>query len=126
MGTVHTIKNESGIFRIDEKGVMLEYICNPENVFSITEGKPYDIKKLIIPEGITEIPAHAFQFFVIRSELYLPSTLKILQDLALDITSAPDIVIPQNLEYIGYAVMMRGKIKSIKHAKEEMIKWSQI
>ena len=35
METIHTIKNESGSFHMDENGVMLEYVCNPENIGSL-------------------------------------------------------------------------------------------
>lgn len=109
-----TIKNECGTFHVDENGCMRGYICDPKNIYKVTNTIPLDVKKLILPEGITELPEHAFQFYKIQTELRLPGTLRTLQDLALDVMEAPDVVFPGNLEYIGFGVLARARIRSVR------------
>ena len=61
------------------------------------------IKKVVIPEGVTEIQANAFSGCTNLEEVVLPETLNfIYQNVFRDCPNLKDVVLPKSVSYVGF------------------------
>ena len=74
----------------------------------------YDIKKIVIGEGVTEIGQNAFMYTSALTEISLPSTLRTIGNSAFVDTALTSITLPEGLETIGgYAFEYADELTSL-------------
>lgn len=88
--------------------MMLRKINLPEslakfNIYSFANCHWLNVDPLIIPEGITEIPEQCFVNCQSFKKLVLPSTLRVIKDLAFYNTRMEEVTFPDGLEILGEA-----------------------
>lgn len=122
------LRNESGVFECDNKGKLLRFYPDPNNLLDKTReretytfGKSYYkpcIHSLIIPEGVTAISESFFRYGFVEDTIQFPDTLcsigdRMDRDVFAD-THLPDIVIPETVGIIGNFAFGNSVIKSVR------------
>jgi len=81
---MRTITNSSGIFWVDTEGVLCKFECAEKNYFYPFNNPDYRNDKhlnwLHIPEGVTALPAGAFDDYMVFTSISFPETLTKLGD----------------------------------------------
>lgn len=81
---MRTIANSSGTFWVDAEGVLRKFECADQNYFPPLQNpncrNEKHLHRLEIPEGITALPAGAFDGYTVCSDTILPESLTTLGD----------------------------------------------
>ena len=80
---------------------------------SFEDNKWLAVNPLIIPEGITEIPARCFQWCDNLKKIVLPSTLKTIDVLAFYYTRVEEMNFPEGLDSIGFSAIYATDLTEI-------------
>ena len=105
-GTNATWEYDSGTLTISGTGEITTYSTTAPTAYPWYSYNG-DIQKIIIGEGITNIPDWAFAMYENLVTISLPSTLKSIGNSALEETALWNVSLPEGLETIGhYAFMM--------------------
>lgn len=91
-------------------GLALRSINLPSSLRKLGEScfednKWLDIDPLIIPEGISEIPARCFQWCYSLKKVILPSSLKTIDQLAFYYAKVKEMNFPEGLDSIGFSAI---------------------
>ena len=82
--SMRTITNSSGTFWVDADGVMRKFECAEQNYFPPLQNpncrNEKHLHRLEIPEGVTALPAGAFDGYTVCSDTILPESLTALGD----------------------------------------------
>lgn len=81
---MRTITNSSGTFWVDAEGILRKFECAEQNYFPPFQNpncrNEKHLHRLEIPEGVTALPAGAFDGYTVCSETTFPETLTALGD----------------------------------------------
>lgn len=117
------IENTSGLFGMDQDGVLQYYYCNPENMgCGCTQEKPI-VKVLAIPEGVKVIPDDSFRNYTVLWELSFPKTLKAIGaglGGAFSHCNLPDITFGEELDYLGPWAFAGSSLHSLRLREPHM------
>lgn len=117
------IENTSGLFGIDQDGVLQYFYCNPENQgVGSTPEKPV-VKVLMIPEGVKVIPDDSFRNYTVLWELSFPETLKAIGaglGGAFSHCNLPDVTFGEKLEYLGPWSFSGSSLRSMRLRETHM------
>lgn len=106
---MRTITNSSGTFWVDAEGILLKYQCAEDNYYQPLGEPSYRDEKhldwLHIPEGVTALPAGAFDGYKFFMEVTLPETLARLGDSTGGVfrqcVFSHDLKLPQGITFVG-------------------------
>lgn len=117
------IENESGLFGIDQDGVLQLFYCNQDNQgIGCTQEKPV-VKMLIIPESVKVIPDDSFRNYTVLWELSFPETLKAIGaglGGAFSHCNLPDVTFGKKLEYLGPWSFAGSSLRSLRLRESHM------
>lgn len=117
------IENTSGLFGIDQDGVLQYFYCNPENQgIGCTQEKPI-VKVLAIPEGVEVIPDDSFRNYTVLWELSFPETLKAIGTGlggAFSHCNLPDVTFGEKLEHLGHWSFTGSSLRSLRLRETHM------
>ncbi|GAB6975597.1 hypothetical protein JCM15124A_05040 [Prevotella falsenii] len=99
-------------------GLTLRTINIPSSLKKIGEScfednKWLEVNPLIIPEGITEIPARCFQWCDSLKKIVLPPSLKTIDQLAFYYTKVKEMNFPEGLDSIGFSAIYATELIEI-------------
>lgn len=122
-GGLEYIENETGLFGIDQEGVLQFFYCNQDNRgIGCTQENPI-VKALAIPEGVKSIPDDSFRNYTVLWELSFPKTLKAIGTGlggAFSHCNLPDITFCEELEYLGPWVFAGSSLRSLRLIESHM------
>ncbi len=117
------IVNECGSFFVNFFGVLKDFKCKEDNIYkplpfmaaSYVKDEKF-LEKLVIPEGVTAIPAGAFDGYRVFTCLTFPDSLRKIGDEnggAFRFGSFRTIDLPQNLNYLANGSFLFSDISSV-------------
>ncbi len=115
------IANSCGSFIVDDSGALLDFKCAEENFYKPLSG-PYvrdekHVMWLTIPEGVTALPAGAFDGYDVFMEIAFPQSLRRIGDEsggALRFCSLRDVELPEKLEALAPGSFLGSSISLIR------------
>ena len=109
------IKNESGIFCIDDSGVLKNYQSTADNQVAENVWRCLDI-----PEGVKVIPEEAFRRCHVQQRLTFPKSLRVIgtgDGCAFANSKLPHVELPDTLEVLGDFVFGASTMDSLRIPK---------
>lgn len=106
--------NSSGTFWLDERGVLQDFCCAPENNADVCA--PENTRKLYtlqIPEGVTGLKAMAFRYYTVLEQLTLPGSLEFMEACVLANCNLPEVVIPGSLQVLGDFAFGASRLRAL-------------
>jgi len=123
--TTKAITNSCGVFWVDAEGVLCKYECAELNYYSLHSNPIYQKKKSVwslnIPEGVTALPAGAFDGYDIRSDVILPETLTRLGDSAGGVfryCRIRSLKLPAGITFVGEDAFFMSFISEIRISED--------
>ncbi len=111
-----TWKIEDGVLTLSGKGAMKgcghkkmkwgEFACYYENKKDWWEDYQYEIKSVVIEEGVTDIAPHAFSHLPNAKTIIIPSSVKAIGHQAFEGSGFQKIVIPDSVTFIEEAAFI--------------------
>ena len=109
------IKNESGIFCIDDSGVLKNYQSTADNQVAENVWRCLDI-----PEGVRVIPEDSFRYCRVQERLTFPKSLRVIgtgDGCAFANSRLPHVELPDTLEVLGDFVFGASTMDSLRIPK---------
>ncbi|MBR2310211.1 MAG: leucine-rich repeat domain-containing protein [Oscillospiraceae bacterium] len=110
-----TITNETGIFTIDDNGVLINYQSTEDNQIAENVWRCLDI-----PEGVKVIPEEAFRRCHVQQRLTFPKSLRVIgagHGCAFANSILPHVELPDTLEKLGDFVFGASTMDSLRIPK---------
>lgn len=105
---MRTITNSSGTFWVDAEGVLRKYECAEGNFFKPLDDPNYrkenHLEWLEIPEGVTALPAGAFDGYKVFMHIKLPDSLTALGDSTGGVfrhCHCRELEVPKGITFVG-------------------------
>lgn len=105
---MRTITNSSGTFWVDAEGVLRKYECAEGNFFKPLDDPNYQkenhMEWLEIPEGVTALPAGAFDGYKVFMHIKLPDSLTALGDSTGGVfrhCHCRELEVPKGITFVG-------------------------
>lgn len=119
---MRTITNSSGTFWVDAEGILLKYQCAEDNYYQPLGEPSYRDEKhldwLHIPEGVTALPAEAFDGYSFFMEVTLPETLTRLGDSTGGVfrhcVFSHDLKLPKGITFVAEDSFFMSALGTIK------------
>lgn len=95
------------------RNINMPYSLRKMGLSCFEDNRWLEVNPLIIPEGITEIPARCFQWCDSLKKIVLPSSLKTIDQLAFYYTKVKEMNFPEGLDSIGFSAIYSTDLTEI-------------
>lgn len=103
---------------------LVTQMCIPEGITKIGKSCFADIlnlEKIVLPESLLIIDSSAFENCKDLKEVVFNKNLEIIKDYAFSYTSLENVVLPENLKYIGETFAYINNLKSVEFLGKDTI-----